>query len=87
MDGIRLLVAMAAGLALYVGFFHTALFLRNRRERKHLSLAAASLTVAIYDVCCYGLYGAETVAEGAVWQRWQFVVLGLLLLIGRRPNA
>jgi two-component system cell cycle sensor histidine kinase/response regulator CckA len=70
-------IVVMASISFYVGLYHLLIYLRRRQHREDLIFALLCLATGLYDVCCVGLYDATSVAEGAQWQRAQFVALAL----------
>ena len=68
-------VLCAAAVTLYVGLYHLLLFLGMRERREHLAFAVCCYAATLYDLFSAGLYLASSSAEGAVFQRWQFLAL------------
>lgn len=64
-----------ASISFYVGLYHLLIYVRRRQHREDLTFALLCLATGCYDVFCAGLYNASSVAEGAQWQRLQFIVL------------
>ena len=72
-------VAMAA-VSAYVGLYHLLTFSRYRRHREDLTFALLCFSTALYTAFCAALYSAPSAAEGAVWQRAQFIVIPLFII-------
>lgn len=75
MNAISIPVVAMAGISLYVGFYHLLIYLRHRQNRADLTFAFLCFAIFFYNVFCAGLYNAASVAEGAQWQRGQFIAL------------
>lgn len=69
---------MLAGIVFFVGFLHLLIAVYSKGRRRDLAFSLVCLSVGVYDIFCGMLYAAQTVAEGAVWQRWQSVALALV---------
>ncbi len=75
---ISVLVLVMSGLSLYVGFYHLLTYYSGLRDKTLIYFSATCLSVALYTFFCAGLYNADTVAQGMVWQRYQFATLAIL---------
>jgi hypothetical protein len=84
-----------AGITFYVSLYHWLLYMRRTENRVNLTFALTCLAVGLYDVASAGLYQATSVAEGALWQRMQFIAAALLTAaffwfamdyLGQRPK-
>jgi PAS domain S-box-containing protein len=64
-----------ASISFYVGLYHLLIYSRRKQHRENLTFALLCLATGCYDVFCAGLYNASSVAEGAQWQRLQFIAL------------
>jgi hypothetical protein len=51
----------------------------RRRNRADLTFALLCFAIVFYDAFSTGLYNATSVAEGAQWQRGQFVALAVFV--------
>ncbi|CAG0928902.1 two-component system, NarL family, sensor histidine kinase EvgS [Thermoflexales bacterium] len=74
-------VVIMAGISFYVGLYHLLIYGRRRQHREDLTFALLCLATSLYDVFCIGLYNSSTVAEGAAWQRAQFIALALFTTV------
>ena len=77
MNALSVPVVLMAGLSVYVAVYHLMIYARRRQRRGDLRFALLCLANALYDVFCAGLYNSSSVAEGAVWQKAQFIALAL----------
>ncbi|MBN2352622.1 MAG: PAS domain S-box protein [Spirochaetales bacterium] len=77
MNALSVPVVLMAGLSIYVAVYHLMIYARRRQRRGDLTFALLCLANALYDVFCAGLYNAGSVAEGAGWQKAQFIALAL----------
>ncbi len=68
-------IAMAA-VSLYVGSYHLLIYVRRRQHREDLSFALLCIANTLYDIFCFGLYNVSSAADGALWQKAQFISLG-----------
>jgi PAS domain S-box-containing protein len=66
-----------AGVSLYVGLYHLLIYAQRKNHPEDLTFAFLCLATSIYEVLCTGLYNAVSVAEGAEWQRLQFISIAL----------
>ncbi len=71
-------IAMAS-ISFYVGIYHLLIYLRRRQFREHLTFSLLCFTVVLYDAACVGLYNANSVMEGAQWQKMQFISLSMFV--------
>ncbi|MBN2393958.1 MAG: PAS domain S-box protein [Anaerolineae bacterium] len=71
-------VIVIASISIYVGLYHLLIYFRRKQHREDLTFALLCLATGGYDVFCAGLYNASSVAEGAQWQRLQFIALAFL---------
>ncbi len=69
-----------ASVSVYVGLYHLLNYLRRRQQREDLTFALLSLATGLYAAFCARLYGAASVAEGAEWQRAQFMALAAFVV-------
>lgn len=76
MSALSIPTVVMASISFYVGLYHLLIYLRRRQHREDLTFALMCLATSLYEVCCAGLYNATSVAEGAQWQRMQFIALG-----------
>jgi PAS domain S-box-containing protein len=67
-----------ASITFYVGLYHLLIYFRRKGHREDLTFALMCLATGFYAVFCSGLYNATSVAEGAEWQRLQFIALAFL---------
>ncbi|MBN1935565.1 MAG: PAS domain S-box protein [Anaerolineae bacterium] len=67
-----------ASITFYVGLYHLLIYFRRKQHREDLTFALLCLATGFYAVFCSGLYNAVSVAEGAQWQRVQFIALAFL---------
>ncbi len=72
------IVVVLAGIAFYAGVYQLTVYLRTRKKREDLTFALLSFAVCLYDLFSAGLYSAESVVVGAVWQRAQVVTLAFI---------
>jgi len=77
MNRVSVPVAMMAAVCLYVGIYYLWIFIRRRKEIENLAFSMLSISIALYDIFCVGLYNAGSPAEGMFWQRFQFASLDL----------
>lgn len=75
MSALSIPTVVMAGISFYVGLYHLLIYLRRRQHREDLTFALMCLATSLYEICCAGLYSATSVAEGAQWQRMQFIAL------------
>ncbi len=80
MNWLSLPPALMAAVSTYVGVYYLWLHVRRRSEPENLAFAAASLSIALYDVFCAGLYNAASPGQGIFWQRGQFAILALFVI-------
>jgi len=76
MSVLSIPTVVMASISFYVGLYHLLIYFRRRQHREDLTFALMCLATSFYEVCCAGLYSATSVAEGAQWQRMQFIALG-----------
>jgi PAS domain S-box-containing protein len=69
---------MVVGVAFSVGVYYLMIFFGRPQRLENLMMALTSFFVSIYAVFCVGLYNANSLQEGIVWQRLQLVVLPLI---------
>ncbi len=74
MNSVAVPVVVVAGITLYVGLNHYALYLR-RRDKVDLWFSVTCFAMALYDVASAGLYDSQDFAQGVRWQRLQVAVL------------
>ncbi|HSB01955.1 MAG TPA: PAS domain S-box protein [Anaerolineales bacterium] len=79
MNTLSIPVVAMASISFYVGFYHLLIYFRRRQNREDLTFALLCFAIVFYDACSTGLYNASSVAEGAQWQRGQFVALALFV--------
>ncbi|MBE7552049.1 MAG: PAS domain S-box protein [Anaerolineales bacterium] len=75
MSALSIPTVIMASISFYVGLYHLLIYLRRRQHREDLTFALMCLATSLYEVCSAGLYSATSVAEGAQWQRMQFIAL------------
>lgn len=75
---ISIPVLVMSGLSLYVGCFHLFTYYTGLRDKTLIYFSTICLSVALYTFFCAGLYNAATVAQGMIWQRYQFASLAIL---------
>ncbi len=84
-----------AGISAYVGLYHLLTFSRHPRHREDLSFALLCFSTALYTAFSAALYSSSSAAEGAMWQRAQFIVIPLFIIsffwfaldyTGRKPT-
>jgi PAS domain S-box-containing protein len=75
MSALSIPTVVMASVVFYVGLYHFLIYFRRRQHREDLTFALLCLATGFYDVFCAGLYNATSVAEGARWQRLQFITL------------
>ena len=78
MSIVSIAVIVMAGITFYVGLYHLLVYARRTENRVNLTFALTCLAVGVYDVASAGLYQATDIAEGALWQRMQFIAAALL---------
>ena len=66
-----------ASVLFYLSFSNILLFWRSTKKREFLALAVTSAFAGLYAFFSAHLYMANTIIEGAIWQRWQLVSLAL----------
>jgi PAS domain S-box-containing protein len=81
MSTLSIPVIAMASISLYVGSYHLLIYFRRRQNREDLTFSFLCFAYVFYAAFCAGLYNAESVAEGAGWQRAQFVVLAVFATI------
>lgn len=79
MNTLSVPVVFMAGVTFYAGLYHWLVY-RQTQRRENLTFALTCLSVGLYTVFCAGLYSAGSLAEGARWQRGQFISLALLTI-------
>ncbi len=79
MSTLSIPAVVMASITFYVGAYHLLVYLGRREHREDLTFALLCLAVGLYAALCAGLYNATSVAEGAQWQRRQFIVLPLVV--------
>ncbi|MBN1661261.1 MAG: PAS domain S-box protein, partial [Anaerolineae bacterium] len=67
-----------AGVTFFAGSYHLLIYLRQKKQREHLTFALTCLTVGIYDLFAAGLYNTTSAAQGVHWQRAQVATLALV---------
>jgi PAS domain S-box-containing protein len=80
MSALSIPTVVMASVAFYVGLYHLLIYFRRRQHREDLTFALMCLATGFYDAFCAGLYSATSVAEGAQWQRLQFIALAFLTI-------
>jgi len=71
-------VAALAGMALYVGLYQLAVFVRRpERLPRDAYFAMSALSLFAYDVFSVGLYQSHDLAEGSWYQRYQLAAIGI----------
>jgi PAS domain S-box-containing protein len=75
MSALSIPTVVMASISFYVGLYHFLIYFRRRQRREDLTFALLCLATGFYDIFCAGLYSATSVAEGARWQRLQFIAL------------
>jgi PAS domain S-box-containing protein len=68
MNGWSVAPLLMAGVAGSVAVHHAMIFVRSRRSTESLTFASMAACLAVYDVACAFLYGAESPAQGRPWQ-------------------
>ncbi|MBN1146273.1 MAG: PAS domain-containing protein [Anaerolineales bacterium] len=68
---------IVAGIVFYVGCYQLLIYTRRQKQRQDLTFGLTCLTAGFYVLFCAGLYSANSVAEGAQWQRAQVATLAL----------
>ena len=61
----------------YVCFNNILIFWNRPQNREYLALAFTSAFSGLYAFGAAHLYSSGTIAEGAIWQRWQIVCVAL----------
>jgi len=61
----------------YVCFNNILIYWNRPQDREYLALALTSAFAGLYAFGSAHLYSSSTITEGAVWQRWQIVLLAL----------
>ncbi len=77
MNFVSVPVALMGSVCLYVGFYHLWMYIRRKTEIENFLFATTSLSIALYDFFCVGLYNSQSLVEGMFWQRLQFASLDL----------
>ncbi len=80
MNSSSIPVLIMGSISLYVGFYHLLNYVRQRKHREDLTFGLLSLTMTLYTAFCAGLYSADSVVDGAGWQRAQFMALSALTI-------
>jgi hypothetical protein len=75
MKAISIPLIVIASISFYVGLYHLLIFFRRKQHREDFLFALMCFANGFYDVFCAGLYNSTSVAEGAQWQRLQFITL------------
>ena len=78
MNAISIPLIVIASISFYVGCYHLLIYFRRMEHREDLTFALMCFANGFYDVLCAGLYNANSVVEGAQWQRLQFIALAFL---------
>lgn len=73
-------VLLLFGISLYAGIFHLLFFINKKENRENLYFALLCLSIALYDVMCFGLYNAHSVPAGIGWQRGQYFAICCLIV-------
>src|SRR5512138_2946374 len=79
MNTLSIPVVAMASISLYVGLYHLLIYFRRRQNHEDLTFALLCFAIVFYDAFCVGLYNATSVAEGAQWQRMQFIALAVFV--------
>ena len=77
MNAISVPTIVMAGISLYVGLYHLLIHARRKNHPEDLSFAFLCLAICAYEVMCTGLYNATSTAQGAQWQRLQFISIAM----------
>jgi PAS domain S-box-containing protein len=75
MCGLSIGAICLASIVFYVGFYHLLFYLQTRETRENLAFAVNCISIGIYDLFCAGLYNAQSIYAGVMWQRWQFIAI------------
>jgi len=81
MNTLSIPVIAMAGISFYVGSYHLLIYFRRRQNREDLTFSFLCFAYVFYAAFCVGLYNAVSVAEGAGWQRAQFIALAVFATI------
>jgi PAS domain S-box-containing protein len=73
-------VVVMGSISLYVGCYHLLNYLRQRKHPEDLTFGLLCLSMTLYAAISAGLYSCDTVAEGAEWQRAQFMALAVFTI-------
>ncbi len=73
-----ILAYMCSAVAVWVGVYHLMLYLKRPLEKENRSFAMACFSVAAYDFCAAGLYGADTALAGGRWQQGEIFSSALI---------
>jgi hypothetical protein len=79
MNTLSIPVVAMSSMSLYVGLYHLLIYFKRRRNPEDLTFALLCFSIVFYDAFCVGLYNATSVAEGARWQRAQFITLAVFV--------
>jgi GGDEF domain-containing protein len=71
-------VLLMCGISAYAGIFRLMLYFLARDRKENLNFALTCLSIALYDAMCVGLYNAQSVSSGVLWQRGQFIAIAVL---------
>ncbi|MCB1308330.1 MAG: response regulator [Leptospiraceae bacterium] len=66
-------------VSITIGFFHLLSYYdKGRNEKLHLSFFQVCLAISGFLLISAGLYNSDSVAEGSVWQRYQFLFASII---------
>jgi hypothetical protein len=78
MNFYPIVILMFAAVSLYMGCYCIALYILHRDQPENLPFALSCIIAAILDVTNAGLYNSSSLAEGILWERWNFVEIPLI---------
>ncbi len=78
MNALSIPALTMAAVSIYVGSYHTLIYLRRPADQNDLTFALTCLAVGVYDILCAGLYSVTTPQEGVLWQRYQLMTIDLI---------
>ncbi|MCB1173129.1 MAG: response regulator [Leptospiraceae bacterium] len=69
-------------ISITIGFFHLlSYYHKGKKDRLHLSFFQVCLAIAGYLFISAGLYNSTSVAEGLLWQRYQFLFISIISVV------
>ncbi len=69
-----------ASINLYIGAYYLSFYVKRPQIREHLPFALFCLSVGLYDVTSAGLYNANSLAVGIVWQKIQLNSVAAIMI-------